>query len=124
MKQHLETILEQLIDERVSGKSFDSIRKELEEKDFSKIEIRQIMDAIETHELEQLKIKSDRKYQLIGIVTGTALFILGGSIHLYRYFLRIPYTREDLIIPFGLMTLGYIIFKKSWKGYIAYEKVD
>lgn len=124
MKQDSEAILEQLINERDAGKGFDAIRKELEEKDFPDTEIRKIMNAIDAHELEQLKIKNDRKYQIIAIVCGTILFIIGGSIHLYRYFLRIPYTKEDLIIPFGLMTLGYFIFRKSWSGYKSYERVD
>lgn len=124
MKQSSEKILERLIDERAQGKGFDAIRKELEQNDFSPFEIREIMNAIDDHELEQMKVKGDRKYEITGIVVGTLLFIIGGSIHLYRYFLRIPYTREDLIIPFGLMILGYIVFKKSWRDYKAYEKIN
>lgn len=125
MKKISESELEVLIDDRLSGKSFDAIRKGLLEKnDYSEGEIRRVMNAISDYELEQTKIKDNRKYQLIAMIGGTLLFMIGGAIHLYRYIQRIPYTREDLIIPFGLMTLGYFMFRKSWRGYKAYEKID
>jgi 3-phosphoshikimate 1-carboxyvinyltransferase len=116
--------LEQLMRERSEGRSFESIREELEQKGFDSYDIKQMISSISDDDLEQLKIKDERRTQIIGIAIGAILFFIGGAIHLNRYINEIPYTRQELIIPFGLMTLGYFVFRKSWRNFQAYEKVD